>query len=152
MALILSREGAALRVSVSVFKAVVQTVLLFGSDTWVVTPHMGKALGGVSNHCGDTVYGTAPTEDDGHELDIHLGGNGKGGGMVLDDEEKHLAAVEHIRTVHLYTITGRNVLGVGKGTGGGSRDAVVRTGRTSSGGGVGSGRVGGVKGWGIRVT
>ena len=28
------------------FKAVIQAVLLFGAETWVVTPHMGKALGG----------------------------------------------------------------------------------------------------------
>ena len=28
------------------FKSVVQAVLLFGAETWVVTPRMGKALGG----------------------------------------------------------------------------------------------------------
>ena len=27
------------------FKALVQAVLVFGSETWVVTPHMGRALG-----------------------------------------------------------------------------------------------------------
>ena len=42
----LSREGAAPRVSSFFLKAVVQAVLLFGSDTWVVTPRMGEALGG----------------------------------------------------------------------------------------------------------
>ena len=45
MLLILSREGAAPRVSGFSFNAVVQAVLLFRSDTWVVTPLMGKALG-----------------------------------------------------------------------------------------------------------
>ena len=34
------------RVSVFFFRAVVQAVLLFGSETWVVTPRTGKALGG----------------------------------------------------------------------------------------------------------
>ena len=29
------------------FKAVVQAVLLFDLDTWVVTPYMGRDLGGV---------------------------------------------------------------------------------------------------------
>ena len=46
MARILSREGASLRVSRFFFKAMVQAVLLFGSETWVVTPPMDKALGG----------------------------------------------------------------------------------------------------------
>ena len=45
MARILSREGASPRLPGFFFKAVVQAVLLFGSETWVVTPCMGKALG-----------------------------------------------------------------------------------------------------------
>ena len=43
---ILSREGARPRVSGFFFKAVVQSVLLFSAETWVVTPHMGRVLGG----------------------------------------------------------------------------------------------------------
>ena len=46
MSRILSREGAAPQVSGFFFKAVVQAVLLFGAETWVVTPCMGKAVGG----------------------------------------------------------------------------------------------------------
>ena len=45
MTQILSREGAALQVSGFFFKVVVQVVQLFVSETWVVTPRMGKALG-----------------------------------------------------------------------------------------------------------
>ena len=45
MSCILIREGAALQVSGFFFKAVIQAVLLFGAETWVVTPRMGKALG-----------------------------------------------------------------------------------------------------------
>ena len=41
---ILSREGANKRVSGNFFKAVVQQVLLFGAETWVVTPRMEHAL------------------------------------------------------------------------------------------------------------
>ena len=37
---ILSREGAEKRVSGTFFKAVVQQVLLFGADTWVLTPQI----------------------------------------------------------------------------------------------------------------
>ena len=46
MTQILSREGAAPRVSGFFSKAVLQVVMIFGSETWVVTPRMGKALGG----------------------------------------------------------------------------------------------------------
>ena len=38
---ILGREGATSRILGSFFKAVVQQVLLFGAETWVVTPKMG---------------------------------------------------------------------------------------------------------------
>ena len=41
---ILSREGADKRVSGNFFKAVVQVVLLFGAETWVLTPRIGRAL------------------------------------------------------------------------------------------------------------
>ena len=46
MARILRREGVSLKVSRLCFKAMVQVVLLFRSDTWVVTPRMGKAMRG----------------------------------------------------------------------------------------------------------
>ena len=45
MTCILSRERAAPRVSGFFLMATVQAVLLFGSETWVVTPRMGKAQG-----------------------------------------------------------------------------------------------------------
>ena len=46
MSRILSREGATPWVSGFFFKAVIQVVLLFGAETWVVTPRMGTDLGG----------------------------------------------------------------------------------------------------------
>ena len=91
------------------FKAVVQAVLLFGSETWVVTPHIGKALGGVSGPGGETVDGKAPSEDTRQEGDIYLVGNGKVGEGVIDDGGIHPAAPEHGRTVHRCTITVRPV-------------------------------------------
>ena len=42
---ILGQEGASPQVSGMFFKAVVQAVLLFDSETWVVTTRMGRALG-----------------------------------------------------------------------------------------------------------
>ena len=44
MASILSREGEEPWVSGFFFKAVVQAVLIFGAETWVVTPRMGRFL------------------------------------------------------------------------------------------------------------
>ena len=41
---ILRREGATPRIPGNFFKAVVQQVLLFGAETWVVTPKMERAL------------------------------------------------------------------------------------------------------------
>ena len=44
---ILGREGENMRVSGKLFIAAVQVVLLFGYEAWVITTHMGWALGGV---------------------------------------------------------------------------------------------------------
>ena len=43
---ILGREGATAQISGMFFKSLVQQVLLFGAETWVVTPRMEKALSG----------------------------------------------------------------------------------------------------------
>ena len=45
MTRILIREVAAPRVSGFFFKSMVQVMLIFGAETWVVTPRIGKALG-----------------------------------------------------------------------------------------------------------
>ena len=41
---IMSREGSDKRISGTFFKAVVQQVLLFGAETWVLTPQIERAL------------------------------------------------------------------------------------------------------------
>ena len=46
MSRILEREGENERMSGTLFKAMVQAVLLSGSETWVLTPCMGRTLGG----------------------------------------------------------------------------------------------------------
>ena len=45
MTRILSREGVEPQVSGFFFKTVVQRMLLFGLETWVVTPRMGRSPG-----------------------------------------------------------------------------------------------------------
>ena len=43
---ILGRDGYSPMVSGMLFKVVVQAVLIFGAETWVITPRMGRTLGG----------------------------------------------------------------------------------------------------------
>ena len=57
---ILSREGVEPRVSGFFFQAVVGLVLLFGSETLVVTPHMGRALGGFQYQVAQILEGWLP--------------------------------------------------------------------------------------------
>ena len=60
MTIILSREGTEPRVSGLFFKAVVQVVFLFVSETWVVTPRMGSALGGFQGQVARRLTGRLP--------------------------------------------------------------------------------------------
>ena len=55
-------------------------------------PLHGKGPGGVSDPGGGTTDGTAPAEDTGREVEIHLGGDGRGGRGVLDYALIHQAA------------------------------------------------------------
>ena len=54
--------------------------MLFGTYTWVVTPHMVRVLGGVTGIGGATIYREAPAETEFRKMGIHLGGGGKIGG------------------------------------------------------------------------
>ena len=57
---ILSRDGAAPWVYGFCFKDVVQAVLLFGAETWVVNPRMGNDLGGFLNQVERRLTGQIP--------------------------------------------------------------------------------------------
>ena len=46
---ILVREGVNTRVVGVFLKAVMQVVLIFGAETWVMNSHMGQELGGVQH-------------------------------------------------------------------------------------------------------
>ena len=60
MSRILSREGANPRVSGLFLMAMIQAILLFKADTWVVTPHIGKALGGFQTQVEIRLTGKLP--------------------------------------------------------------------------------------------
>ena len=57
---ILSREGATKRVSGNFFKAVVQQVLLFGAETWVVSPMMERSLSAFIHGAARRITGRHP--------------------------------------------------------------------------------------------
>ena len=57
---ILSREGAYLKVSGNLYKAVTQAVLLFGEETWVLTQRMEKALDRFQSRVARRLTGKQP--------------------------------------------------------------------------------------------
>ena len=57
---ILGREGANPRMSGIFFKVVVQALLIFESDTWVMTPLMGRSLQGVQHRVAKYITGRQP--------------------------------------------------------------------------------------------
>ena len=57
---ILRRECATTRISGNFFKAVVQQVLLFGAETWVVTPNMERALSAFLHGAARRLTGRQP--------------------------------------------------------------------------------------------
>ena len=57
---ILSREGADPKVSRIFYKAVAQSVLLFGAETWVLTPRMEQALDSFQNRVARRITGNQP--------------------------------------------------------------------------------------------
>ena len=62
MVRILSREGAEPRVSRFFFKSMVQSVLLFGAQTWLVAPRMGRVLGGIQDQVERRLMGSIPQQ------------------------------------------------------------------------------------------
>ena len=61
---ILGGEGASPQVSGMFFKAVVQAVLLFGSETWVQNPHMGQALVSFQHRFARRITGRQPKQQE----------------------------------------------------------------------------------------
>ena len=55
MSSVLSREGADARTSGRIYVAVVNVVLLYGLETWVTTPHIGRVLVGLHHRVASRV-------------------------------------------------------------------------------------------------
>ena len=82
MSRILSREGASLRVYTFLFKAVVQLVLIFGAETWVVNLLMGRVLGVFQDQVERRLTGQLQRRKLDGNLGVHLGGGGKRRGGI----------------------------------------------------------------------
>ena len=60
MTRILSREGTNSQVYRFFFKSIVQSVLLFGAETWVVIPYMGRVLRCFQDQVAQRLTGRLP--------------------------------------------------------------------------------------------
>ena len=57
---VLGREGADPKVFQAFYNAVTQAVLLFGAETWVLTPRMEKALDSFQSRVARNITGRQP--------------------------------------------------------------------------------------------
>ena len=78
----LVREGAILRSWGGVSNVVVQAVLVFGSETWVLTPRMGQSLGSFQHRVARQITGEASKSTGGWGLVLPTNGDGNGGYRV----------------------------------------------------------------------
>ena len=62
---VLSREGGDERTSGQIYLTVVQSVMLYGSETRVVTSHIGKVLGGLHHRVTQSLTGRQPWQERG---------------------------------------------------------------------------------------
>ena len=109
MTRILSREGAEPRVSIFFFKAVVQAVLLFGLETWVVTPRIVRVLGGFQDQVPRRLTRRIPWQKNDGKWEYTSAATKKGGCRFPENGGVHSATTEHGHTVHCYVITARPV-------------------------------------------
>ena len=57
---VLSREGADARTSGQIYLSVVQSIVLYGSETWVLIPRMQRVLGGFHHRVDRRLTGRQP--------------------------------------------------------------------------------------------
>ena len=67
-------------VDLELFKAVVQSVLIFGAETWVVNPRMDRVLCGDPGPSDAAIDGEDPAAAGRRGVGVHLGSDGKGRG------------------------------------------------------------------------
>ena len=103
---ILSREGADKRISGKFFKAVVQQVLLFGAETWVLTPQIERALDSFMHGAARRITGRQPRRGwDGKWYYPYLAGAMKEAGFT--EIRKSITNTQTLRRDHFWTYVNR---------------------------------------------
>ena len=67
------------------FKTVVQLVMIFGMETWVMNPHIGRALGGIPTKVCTADHREVAPSDIGRDLVPTSTGDGDSGSKVQRD-------------------------------------------------------------------
>ena len=57
---VLRREGSDARTLGRIYVTVVQAVMIYGSETWVITPYIGRVLGGFHHRVACRLTGRQP--------------------------------------------------------------------------------------------
>ena len=97
---ILSREGVDPKVSGKFYKAVAQAVLMFGAETWVLTPRMERSLDRFHNRVARRITGRQPRRQGGWELGVTAFGEGNGGSGIRGYQRFCHEESQHGRTVY----------------------------------------------------
>ena len=71
------------------FKAVVQAVLLFGAQTWVLTPRMERALSIFQHMIAQQLTGRQPMRWGGWDLVLPSAGGGNSGSGLQGEQDLH---------------------------------------------------------------
>ena len=101
---IIIREGAASQGYGYLFKAVIQSVLFLSLETWVITPRMGRVLGGFQNLVARWLTERLPQRG-AEKNENKPWRRQERGGRIRGDGRIHSEKAEHSRTVHIFAIT-----------------------------------------------
>ena len=69
------QEGADTRTLGYIYVAIVQTILLFGLETWVVNPRIKRVLGGFHHRVAHRILGKMPWQWTGEACNYHILGD-----------------------------------------------------------------------------
>ena len=96
---ILGREGADTQKLGNFYLAIVKAVLLFGAETWVITPHIERLLCNFHHRVVRMILGKTQTEG-GWDLGVNPIGGRYAGDRVVRYGDLHLQVAEYVRIIH----------------------------------------------------
>ena len=82
------------------YKAVAQAVLLFGAETWVLTPRMEQVLDSFQHRVARRITVKQQRRQGVWELGVPASGGGNGGSRLLGDQDVGQKEAEHGRAVY----------------------------------------------------